>query len=99
MPPPAPLRAARAGGGRRTDPARGATGEVSSWGGTRGPLSGCGAGPGQAPVARVASSAVAAREAVRQQGTADARGTEGSAGTPTALRESAYSVAARRPLR
>src|SRR3954449_1687240 len=35
LPPPAPVRA-RAGGGRRTEPARGATGEVSSWGGTRG---------------------------------------------------------------
>jgi len=35
-PPPAVLRV-RAGGGRRTDPERGATGEVSSWDGTQNP--------------------------------------------------------------
>src|SRR5687768_4907930 len=37
--PPPPVLRVRAGGGRRTDPARGATGEVSSWDGTREPLS------------------------------------------------------------
>src|SRR3954469_9005765 len=35
--PPPPVLRVRAGGGRRTDPARGATGEVSSWDGTRNP--------------------------------------------------------------
>src|SRR3954467_12462966 len=40
--PPPPVGRLRVGGGRRTDPARGATGEVSSWLGTRQPLSDCG---------------------------------------------------------
>src|SRR3954451_8453193 len=39
--PPPPVGRLRTGGGRRTDPARGATGEVSSWLGTREPLSDC----------------------------------------------------------
>src|SRR4051794_23391114 len=38
--PPPPVGRERDGGGRRTEPARGATGEVSSWDGTREPLSG-----------------------------------------------------------
>src|SRR3954462_15555760 len=33
--PPPPVLLVRAGGGRRTEPARGATGEVSSWDGTQ----------------------------------------------------------------
>src|SRR3954453_4554286 len=37
--PPPPVGRDRDGGGRLTDPARGATGEVSSWDGTREPLS------------------------------------------------------------
>src|SRR4051794_40368823 len=37
--PPPPVLPVRAWGGRRTEPARGATGEVSSWNGTREPLS------------------------------------------------------------
>src|SRR4051812_29704522 len=37
--PPPPVLPVRTGGGRRTEPARGATGEVSSWDGTREPLS------------------------------------------------------------
>src|SRR5688572_11629794 len=36
--PPPPVLRVRAGGGRRTEPARGATGEVSSWDGTRNPF-------------------------------------------------------------
>src|SRR3954454_554382 len=35
--PPPPVLPVRAGGGRRTEPARGGTGEVSSWKGTREP--------------------------------------------------------------
>src|SRR5690349_19620865 len=38
--PPPPVGRERDGDGRRTEPARGATGEVSSWAGTREPLSG-----------------------------------------------------------
>src|SRR5688500_12783187 len=50
--PPPPVGRLRTGAGRRTDPARGATGEVSSWDGTREPLSDCrGSATGTAPVA------------------------------------------------
>src|SRR3954453_20358086 len=48
-PPPPPVLRGRAGGGRRTEPDRGATGEVSSWEGTNSaPLGQSGAsGPGR----------------------------------------------------
>src|SRR5919107_5620322 len=62
-PPPLPP-AVRPDGGRRTEPLRGPTGEVSSWGGTQGPLSGqCLGGRAglRRPAPRVASSAVRAR--------------------------------------
>src|SRR4051794_17938176 len=42
--PAPPPPAVRPDGGRRTEPLRGPTGEVSSWGGTQGPLSGSGLG-------------------------------------------------------
>src|SRR3954454_1347616 len=65
--PPPPLLGVRTGAGRRTDPARGATGEVSSWDGTRNPsLTGrCDesvSATGTCPCRSVASSAVDARE-------------------------------------
>src|SRR5689334_19834390 len=49
VPPPPPVLRVRAGGGRRTEPDRGATGEVSSWEGTNtAPLGQSGAsGPGR----------------------------------------------------
>src|SRR5215218_5423081 len=40
-PPPPPVLRVRVGAGRRTDPAREATGEVSSWVGTRNPSLTC----------------------------------------------------------
>src|SRR3954453_12582995 len=65
--PPPPVLGVRTGAGRRTDPARGATGEVSSWDGTRNPsLTGrCDesvSATGTCACRSVASSAVHARE-------------------------------------
>src|SRR5687768_12938111 len=59
--PPPPVLRVRAGGGRRTDPARGATGEVSSWDGTREPLSDCRVRRRGGPCRSSASSAVGVR--------------------------------------
>ena len=70
-----PLRCcwSRAGGGRRTDPARGATGEVSSWDGTQqfpsltvSATSRC--GDGDDPCRSVASSGMGAGEDARLRG-------------------------------
>src|ERR687890_295228 len=62
-PPPLPP-AVRPDGGRRTEPLRGPTGEVSSWGGTQGPSLvrvSVGAQDVTRPAPRVASSAARAR--------------------------------------
>src|SRR4051794_16271299 len=56
-PPPPPVGRERDGVGRRTDPARGAPGEVSSWDGTREPLSDFSVRRrGQAPVAALSKA-------------------------------------------
>src|SRR5919202_2668441 len=60
-PPPPPPPAVRPDGGRRTEPLRGPTGEVSSWGGTQGPSLvrvSVGAQDRTRPAPRVASSAL-----------------------------------------
>src|SRR5687767_2006569 len=98
-PPPPPVLRARAGAGRRTDPARGATGEVSSWDGTREPLSDCrGSATGTAPVA-------ALRLQLWERGRTRGAPVPGSAPAVPALHAEActpgagdYSVATRRRL-
>src|SRR5829696_1543194 len=81
-PPPPPVLRVRAGAGRRTEPARGPTAEVSSWGGTREFLfpDSWWATTG-VPVRSLASLAVDAGEDLLRQRPAGAAVTEGPAVT------------------